>query len=161
MIEKLKLSTKEHPHPYNLQWLNKDNEVRVSQHSIVSFSIDNKYKENVWCDVILIDIFHIHLGRPWQYDRHTLFDGYANTYTFKKDVIKINLAPLRLNEFNEGKEEFKSLLVLTEPFKEKTKLYMPRPVPKPPWEDVTIDISLGSLWSQHLKDSKMVVENMF
>jgi len=41
----------------------------------------------------------------------------------------------------------------------KTKLYIPRPVPKPPWEDVTIDFSLGLLWTQKLKDSKKVVED--
>jgi len=31
MVEKLKLSTKEHQYSYNLQWLKKDNEERVSQ----------------------------------------------------------------------------------------------------------------------------------
>jgi hypothetical protein len=51
MVEKLKLPTKEHPHPCSLQWLDKDNEVKVSQHSIISFFIDKNYKENVWCDV--------------------------------------------------------------------------------------------------------------
>lgn len=78
-------------------------------------------------------------------------------------VIKIKLAPLLLNEFNEGKEEFKllELLVTKELFMDKTKLYMPRSIPKPPSEDVTIDFSLGLLWTRKLKDSKMVVEDMF
>ena len=79
-VEKLKFLTKEHPHPNNLQWLNKDNEVQVSQHFIDSFSIGNNYTENLWCDVIPMDTCHIHLRRPWQYDRHALFDGYANVY---------------------------------------------------------------------------------
>jgi hypothetical protein len=53
-----------------------------------------------------------------------------------EDVTEIKLTLLLLNEFNERKEEFKplKLLVTKEQFKEKTKLYMPRPVPKPPWE---------------------------
>jgi len=144
-VEELKLPTKEHQHPCNLQWLIKDNEVKVSQHSINSFFIDNNYKENVWCDVIPMNTCHIHLGRPWQYDRHALYDGYANTCTFVKDVIKIKFAPLPLNEFNEGKKGFKPLepLVTNEPFKEKKRLYMSRPIPKPPWEVVSMDFSLG------------------
>ena len=38
MLEKLKMPTKEHPHPYKFQRLNKDDEVKVSQHSIFLFS---------------------------------------------------------------------------------------------------------------------------
>jgi hypothetical protein len=93
--------------------------------------------------------------RPCQYDHHTLFDGYANIYTFLKDLIKINLAPLLLNEFNEGKEEFKSLdiLVTKEPLKDTSKLCMCHPIPKPPWKVISMDFSLGLLWSPQQKDS--------
>ena len=54
-----------------------------------------------------MDTCYIHLRRPWQYDRHTLYDGYANIYTFVKDMIKIKLAHLPLDEFDEGKDECK------------------------------------------------------
>jgi hypothetical protein len=146
-----------------MQWLNKDNEVKVSQHSAVSFSIGNNYKENVWCDVIPMDTCHIHLERPWKYDRRALYGGYPNTYTFVKDVIKIKLAHLLLNEFNEGKVEFKQLglLVSKELLKKKTKVYMPRPIPKPPWEVVSTYFELGILWTQQQKDSKILVEDKF
>jgi len=95
IAEKLKSQPIEHQDPYKLQWLNKDNEViKVSQHSIASFSISKIFKERLRFDVIPVDVCHLLPERHWQYDRHALYDGYANTYTFGKDGIKIKLAPL-------------------------------------------------------------------
>ncbi|GJZ05108.1 hypothetical protein Tco_0538383 [Tanacetum coccineum] len=51
------------------------------------------YKEEVWCEVILMDATHILLGRPWQFDRKTKHDGFQNTYSFKKDGVNITLVP--------------------------------------------------------------------
>jgi hypothetical protein len=123
MVEKLKLSTKEHPHPYKLQWLNKGNEVGVSKRCLISFSIGQKYKDSVWYDVIPMDACQLRFGRPWQYDRHALYDGHANTYTFVKDGAKIKLVPLPPNVFDEGKKDSKLIvsLVSKEPFKVSTK----------------------------------------
>jgi len=130
---------------------------------IVSFSIDNNYKENVWCDVIPMDTCHIHPRRHWQYDHHALFDGFASSYTFVKDVIKIKLAPLLLNEFNEGKKKFKplELLVTKELFKDKTKSCLLRLVPKSPFENVGTDFVLRILWTQQQNDSKVIVKDIF
>jgi hypothetical protein len=91
-----------------------------------------------------MDTCYIHLRRPWQYDRHTLYDGYANIYTFLKDEIKIKLTRLPLNEFNDRKEEFNllGLSLAKEPFKDKTKLCLLRPVPKPPWKMLELILSL-------------------
>jgi len=149
MVERLKLPKKEHPHPYKLQWLNKDNEVRVSKRCLVYFSIVKKYKDNAWCDVIPMDACHLLLGRPWQYDRHALYDGYVNTYTFVKDGVKIKLVPLPPNAFDEGKNDSKLIvsLVLKEPYKDKTKFCMSRLIPKPPCEVVSMDFSFGLLHS--------------
>jgi len=143
MVENLKLPTNEHQDPYKLQWLNKDNKGKVSQHSIIPFSIGNNYKENLLRDVISMDT-----RRPCKYDHRTLYDCYANTCIFVKDVIEIKLAPQPLNEFNDGKVEFKLLGIslAKESFKDKTKLHMSRLVPKPPWEDVIINFTLGLLW---------------
>ena len=42
-----------------------------------------------------MDFFHLLLGRPWKYDRKVIYNGFKNTYTFRKDVHKIVLAPLK------------------------------------------------------------------
>jgi hypothetical protein len=101
--------------------------------------------------------------RPSQYDHRVLYNGYANTCTLVKDVIEIKLAPLPVNKFNDGKEEFKllGLSFAKKPFKDKTKLCLLRPVPKPPWEKFGSDFVLGILWTWQHKYSKMVVEDMF
>jgi hypothetical protein len=108
IVEKLKSRPIEHQDPYRVQWLNKDNEVKVSQHCIVSFSTGKNYKENLDTYKVM-DTYNLVPKRPWIYDLHALYDAYANTYTFTKDVIKIKLAPLLPNELNEGKEELKPL----------------------------------------------------
>ena len=42
-----------------------------------------------------MDVCHLLLGRPWQYDRKVIYDGLKNTYTFRKDGHKIILASLK------------------------------------------------------------------
>ena len=49
------------------------------------------YQDEVLCDVIPMDIWHMLLGRPWQFDRHVVHDGRANTYTLTKDGVKHKL----------------------------------------------------------------------
>ena len=45
----------------------------------------DEYKDKVLCDVIPMDVCHVLLGRPWQYDRNVVHDGRMNTYTLEKD----------------------------------------------------------------------------
>ncbi|CAA7042010.1 unnamed protein product [Microthlaspi erraticum] len=90
---KLALFTEPHPRPYPLAWLNATTELRVSRRCHVPFSIGHKYKDLVYCDVIPMDAGHILLGRPWQYDRRTIHDGFANTYTFSFEDKRITLLP--------------------------------------------------------------------
>ena len=98
MVEKLNLSTEKHPQPYKVSWLRKGNEVRVDQKCLVQFSIGPIYKDEVWCDVVPMDACHVLLGRPWQYDRRAVHDGYKNTYTFQKHGARITLGPAKETE---------------------------------------------------------------
>uniref|UniRef100_A0A2N9GKK8 Reverse transcriptase n=1 Tax=Fagus sylvatica TaxID=28930 RepID=A0A2N9GKK8_FAGSY len=40
--------------------------------------VNNKYKDEVLCDVALMHAGHILLGRPWQFDRKVTHDGHKN-----------------------------------------------------------------------------------
>ncbi|XP_077250030.1 uncharacterized protein LOC143889637 [Tasmannia lanceolata] len=91
--QRLNLNVEAYPTPYKLGWLNHDNDVWVTKRCLVSFSIGEKYKDKVWCDLVPMDACHILLGRPWQYDRGIVHDGKANTYTFYKDKRKLVLVP--------------------------------------------------------------------
>ena len=81
----------DHPHPYNLVWLENSQKVNVYKQCLVQFTIGDIYCDKVLCDVIPMDACHLILGRPWQYDRHTMHDGKHNTYTFEKDGKTITL----------------------------------------------------------------------
>ena len=94
MVDKLKLSTITHPHPYTIQWLNQGKGIQVNSRCLVSLSIGKHYSDEIWCDIIPMDACHILLGRPWLYDRKVMHDGCLNTYSFSKDGKKITLAPL-------------------------------------------------------------------
>jgi hypothetical protein len=96
MVEKLKLKTEDHPEPYKLQWLRKGNEVKVNKRCLVEFSIGKNYKDVVVCDIVPMDVCHLLLGRPWQYDRKIKYDGFKNTYYFEKNGVKVLLVPLKM-----------------------------------------------------------------
>ena len=93
LVEKLGLPLLKHPRPYKLQWLNDCGEVKVNKQVLVSFSI-RRYSDKVLCDVVPMHAGHILLGRPWQYDRKVMHDGFRNSYNFVKDGKSVTLVPL-------------------------------------------------------------------
>ncbi|XP_076905234.1 uncharacterized protein LOC143560931 [Bidens hawaiensis] len=93
MVDKLGLQVHDHPEPYQLTWLKKGTILKVTHSCLVQFSIGDKYADEVWCEVLPMDVCHVLLGRPWQYDRRAKHDGFRNTYSFKKDGVHITLAP--------------------------------------------------------------------
>ena len=110
VVQKLGLATEKHPNPYKLSWLKKGNKVTVSKRCLVSFSIGLKYKDNAWCDVVVMDACHLLLGRPWQYDRKVQRNGRNNTYSFMFGSIKIVLLPCKEIKLKPTSGEGKNLL---------------------------------------------------
>ena len=71
------------------------------------------------CDVVPMSACHILLGRPWQFHRHVLHDGFKNAYSLVIDKEKIVLNPLPPNQIHKskpgvGSEEKRDLLMLSE-----------------------------------------------
>jgi hypothetical protein len=94
MVEKMELETIEHPIPYRVSWLQKGNQVNVTKQCLVEFKIGG-YKNEILCDVIPMDVFHLLLGRPWKYDRNVIHDGRKNTCTLEKNGRTHMLLPTK------------------------------------------------------------------
>ena len=94
MVQKLDLKMDPHPKPYKLSWIQEGSHIKVKHRCLVSFTIGKHYQDEVWCNVVPMNVCHLLLGRPWKIDRKVNYDGFKNTYTFCKDGHKIVLAPL-------------------------------------------------------------------
>eukprot|EP00253_Pinus_taeda_P017147 PITA_17147 len=94
MVEKLGLRRLKHPTPYKVSWLQKGHQLLVDEQCEVEFHI-GKYQDKVVCDIMPMDVCHILLGRPWQYDRKVTHDGKTNCYKFVKDGVKHTLVPIK------------------------------------------------------------------
>ncbi|XP_039067569.1 uncharacterized protein LOC120213526 [Hibiscus syriacus] len=106
MVDKLGLKTTKHPNPYKLQWLNDAGELRVTKQVLVPFSI-GKYKDEVMCDVVSMDATLLLLGRPWQFDKKVMHDGFTNRYSFMNAGKQITLAPLSPSQVQEDQVRLK------------------------------------------------------
>ncbi|KAI4353626.1 hypothetical protein L6164_002559 [Bauhinia variegata] len=106
LVSKLNLETKPHPRPYKLQWLNEAMEMIVNKQVEVCFSI-GKYSDSILCDVVPMEVSHMLLGRPWQFDKRANHDGYSNKFSFLHNNQKITLVPLSLKEVREDKEKIR------------------------------------------------------
>eukprot|EP00253_Pinus_taeda_P012208 PITA_12208 len=110
MVEKLGMKRPKHPNPYRVSWLQKGHQLLVDEQSEVEFQI-GRYKDKIICDIMPMDVFHILLGRPWQYDRKVTHDEVLNCYKFEKYGVRHTLGPIK--EEKEGAEvnETKALLM--------------------------------------------------
>eukprot|EP00253_Pinus_taeda_P023394 PITA_23394 len=94
MVEKLGLKHLKHPNLYRVSCLQKGHQLLVDEQSEVEFQI-GRYKDKIICDIMPMDVCHILLGRPWQYDRKVTHDGVLNCYKFEKDGVRHTLVPIR------------------------------------------------------------------
>jgi hypothetical protein len=93
MVEKLALSTKPHPHPYHIPWLNNSGKAKVMRLVHINFAIGS-YHDVVECDVVPMQACHILLGRPWQFDTDCVHHGRSNQFSLLHHDKKIVLLPM-------------------------------------------------------------------
>jgi hypothetical protein len=93
MVDKLALTTKPHPRPYHIQWLNNSGKAKVTKLVQLNFAI-GPYHDVVECDVIPMQACHILLGRPWQFDKDSMHHGRLKQYSFLHHDKKIVLHPM-------------------------------------------------------------------
>ncbi|XP_042984718.1 uncharacterized protein LOC122313623 [Carya illinoinensis] len=115
-VECLGLTIEKHPTPYRVSWVNEDNPILVKHRCLVKFALGRSYMDEAWCDVVPMTVCHLLLGRPWLYDRKVLYDGYANSYSFKFNGKKFVLDSLQIFEFDtqpkQKKKEVVSVLTI-------------------------------------------------
>ncbi|XP_013624698.1 PREDICTED: uncharacterized protein LOC106330838 [Brassica oleracea var. oleracea] len=92
-VQKLDLKDEPHPSPYKLGWIQQDHDLTITRRVLVSFSVGSSYQDEVYCDIAPMDACHLLLGRPWEYDRRVIHDGFLNTYTFTFANRKLVLKP--------------------------------------------------------------------
>ncbi|XP_059068481.1 uncharacterized protein LOC131858990 [Cryptomeria japonica] len=116
MVDKLNLVRIPHNRPYKATWVTDEQNIVVQEQAYVEFTIGD-YHDRVLCDIIPMTCCHVLLGRPWQYQRRTLHDGFLNTYVVHKDGKKFTLNPLKNNQIFEssvicfGRKEYVSMQV--------------------------------------------------
>ena len=82
LIGKVRLPTKLHPTPYSLQSFKQRSEVTIYKQALIVVLV-GLYCGEVLCNGLPMNACHLLLGRPWLFDNHVIYDGYANTYSLK------------------------------------------------------------------------------
>jgi hypothetical protein len=103
LVKKLDLSTRPHPYPYHIQWLNDLGKAKVTQTCRVHFSIGT-YADYVDCDAVPMQ-GSLLLGHPWEHDNDALHHGRINKYTFMHKGMKVTLLLLTPTEIVEANRE--------------------------------------------------------
>jgi hypothetical protein len=99
MVDKLALTTKPHPCPNHIQWLNNSGKAKITKLVRINFAIGS-YRDVVECDVVPMQACHILLGRPWQFDKDSMHHGRLNLYSFLHIDKKIGLHPMSPEAIN-------------------------------------------------------------
>uniref|UniRef100_A0A2N9G1A2 CCHC-type domain-containing protein n=1 Tax=Fagus sylvatica TaxID=28930 RepID=A0A2N9G1A2_FAGSY len=95
-----------HPNPYKVSWVDTSS-IDIKERCLLPIQFMS-YKDEIWCDVIPMDVGHVILGRPWLYDLDVTIYGQTNScsFTFKGKKIKLN--PLQPRHIIEGKKREES-----------------------------------------------------
>ena len=66
--------------------------LEVKEKCLIDFHI-GQYKDQVLCNIVDMNSWHVLLGRPWQYDCRVVHDCVRNVFTIEKGCRKFSLIP--------------------------------------------------------------------
>ena len=92
-VKLLNLKAEPHPNPFRVAWVN-DHTLPVTQRCLVSIQMGD-YKDEIYREVLPIDVAHVLLGCPWLYDLNVTNFGKDNIYSFKYKGKNIILRPAK------------------------------------------------------------------
>ena len=106
-VKLLNLKIEPHPNPFRVAWVN-DYTLFIAQRCLISIQMGD-YKDEIYCNVLPMDVAHVLLGRPWLYDINVTNFGKYNIYSFNKYKGKnIILRPAKPKGCN-GKRDISKL----------------------------------------------------
>eukprot|EP00268_Persea_americana_P067967 TRINITY_DN9411_c0_g1_i7.p3 TRINITY_DN9411_c0_g1~~TRINITY_DN9411_c0_g1_i7.p3 ORF type:complete len:121 (+),score=11.08 TRINITY_DN9411_c0_g1_i7:1608-1970(+) len=91
-LSHLGLTSVPHPKPYRVSWVDSTS-IPATQRCLVPINMFT-YQDQLWCDVVPMDVGHIILGRPWIYDLDVTNFGRTNICVFNYKDKKVKLHPL-------------------------------------------------------------------
>lgn len=71
-----------------MKWLCEEVELVVEQQVLMRYTI-RKYKDDVFCDVVSMEVGHILLGTPWHVERNLNHHEGTNKISFEHEGHKI------------------------------------------------------------------------
>ena len=101
------LNLEPHPNPFKVAWVN-DHTLHVTQRCLVSIQMGD-YKDQIYYEVLPMDVAHVLLSHPWLYDLNVVNFGKDNIYSFKYKGKNIILRPTKPKGWN-GKHDISKLL---------------------------------------------------
>jgi hypothetical protein len=93
LVQRLSLSTWRHPTPHHIKWMNPTRKLKIIHKVRVKFSFGS-YIDKVECDVVPMNVCHLLLGRPWEYDLNATYEGRSNHYSFVHKGMHHLLKPM-------------------------------------------------------------------
>lgn len=82
LVDHLKLSTESREKPYTLGWVSKGSQIQITLAYRVLIFIEKYYREEVFCDVLDMDVYLILLSWHWQVDNDITYRGRNNLIIF-------------------------------------------------------------------------------
>ena len=79
-MDSLSSPTWKHLQAHCAQWLYNSGKLKVT-HKVCLKIYVGTYDDMVVCDVLPMDACHVLLGRPWQFDRRSTYEGRSNVYS--------------------------------------------------------------------------------